>query len=396
MPRAFWLIFIGHLINTTGSSFLWPLNTIYLHEYLGKSLSVAGFVLMLNAGASVVGNLLGGYLFDKIGGFKAIISGAGITLIALVILTFSHGWPSYPILLVFIGLGSGIVNPSIYAMAGVAWKEGGRRAFNAMYVAANIGVAIGSAMGGFIASISFNLIFISNLTLYIVFFFIAYFYYRHISDEAVSATSAIKIHSPNNKDYSPNMRALLIVSIGYALCWVGYVQWQTTIATYTQDLKISLEQYSLLWTVNGALIVLAQPLLAVFVNKFAKTVKVQMVTGIFIFILSFGVVFLSSKFTGFLAAMIILTCGEMLVWPAIPTIADMLAPKGKQGFYQGIVNSAATGGRMIGPMLGGILVDQYGIHLLMIILVFFFIIAIGTSLFYDKGLQEEKQLTKIV
>lgn len=396
MPRAFWLIFIGHLINTTGSSFLWPLNTIYLHEYLGKSLSVAGFVLMLNAGASVVGNLLGGYLFDKIGGFKAIISGAGITLVALILLTFSHGWPSYPILLIFIGLGSGIVNPSIYAMAGVAWKEGGRRAFNAMYVAANIGVAIGSAMGGFIASISFNLIFVSNLILYIVFFIMAYFYYRHISDEAVSATSAIKIHSSNNKHYSPNMRALLIVSIGYALCWVGYVQWQTTIATYTQDLNISLEQYSLLWTVNGALIVLAQPLLAFFVNKFAKTIKLQMVTGIFIFILSFGVVFLSSNFTGFLAAMIILTCGEMLVWPAIPTIADMLAPKGKQGFYQGIVNSAATGGRMIGPMLGGILVDQYGIHLLIIILVFFFIISIGTSLFYDKGLHGEKQLTKIV
>ena len=110
MPRPFWFIFIGHLINTTGGSFLWPLNTIYLHDYLGKSLSLAGFVLMLNAAASVIGNLLGGYLFDKIGGFKAIITGAGITLAALIALTFSHGWPSYAILLVFIGLGSGVVN----------------------------------------------------------------------------------------------------------------------------------------------------------------------------------------------------------------------------------------------------------------------------------------------
>lgn len=197
MPRPFWFIFIGHLINTTGGSFLWPLNTIYLHDYLGKSLSLAGFVLMLNAAASVIGNLLGGYLFDKIGGFKAIITGAGITLAALIALTFSHGWPSYAILLVFIGLGSGVVNPSIYALAGAAWKDGGRKAFNAMYVAANIGVAIGSAMGGFIASISFDLIFISNMVLYLIFFIIAFMSYRNISDEAVSGISSIKIQGEN-------------------------------------------------------------------------------------------------------------------------------------------------------------------------------------------------------
>ena len=42
-----------------GSFVLWPLNTIYINEHLGKSLSVAGVVLMLNSAASVVGNLLG-------------------------------------------------------------------------------------------------------------------------------------------------------------------------------------------------------------------------------------------------------------------------------------------------------------------------------------------------
>ncbi|MGQ0518870.1 hypothetical protein ACT453_57775, partial [Bacillus sp. D-CC] len=33
--------------NVTGASFLWPFNTIYLHDHLGKSLSVAGMVLLL-------------------------------------------------------------------------------------------------------------------------------------------------------------------------------------------------------------------------------------------------------------------------------------------------------------------------------------------------------------
>ena len=82
MPKKVWLLMIGMFINVMGNSFLWPLNTIYMHDYLGKSLSVAGLVLMANAAAGVVGNLLGGYLFDRIGGFKSIMAGITISILA--------------------------------------------------------------------------------------------------------------------------------------------------------------------------------------------------------------------------------------------------------------------------------------------------------------------------
>jgi MFS family permease len=72
-----------------------------------------------------------------------------------------------------------------------------------------------------------------------------------------------------------------------------------------------------------------------------------------------------------------------------------LAPKGKEGFYQGIINSAATAGRMIGPILGGILVDQFGMSILIIILFFLYITSIFTTIFYDKGLDKKFQ-TKVV
>lgn len=88
MPRALKILIIGMFINVTGASFLWPLNTIYIHNHLGKSLTVAGLVLMLNSGASVAGNLCGGFLFDKIGGFKSIMLGIAITLASLMGLVF--------------------------------------------------------------------------------------------------------------------------------------------------------------------------------------------------------------------------------------------------------------------------------------------------------------------
>ncbi|MBH9968274.1 MDR family MFS transporter [[Bacillus] enclensis] len=387
MPRSLWLLVIGMMVNVTGSSFLWPLNTIYLHDHLGKSLSAAGLVLMVNAGASVIGNLIGGSLFDKLGGYRSILLGISITLAALAGMNIWQGWPYYVVFLTAVGFGSGIVFPSMYAMAGSVWPEGGRKAFNSVYVAQNIGVAVGAALGGFVASFSFSYIFLANLLMYILFFLIAVFGYRDISAGSGSHTSVL-----NEKKVIRNkskLTALLIICAAYLLCWVGYVQWQSTIATYTQEINISLKQYSLLWTINGALIVLAQPILSKAIKRFEDNLRLQIMIGIIIFMVSFGVASVSDTFEWFAISMVILTIGEMLIWPAVPTIANTLAPKGREGFYQGIVNSTATGGRMIGPFLGGVLVDLFSMQVLFMSLIGFLFAALVLASLYDRPLKKE-------
>ncbi|MBT2735967.1 MFS transporter [Bacillus sp. ISL-7] len=385
MPRALWLLIIGMIVNVTGSSFLWPLNTIYIHDHLGKSLSVAGIVLMLNSAASVIGNLYGGSLFDKIGGYKSIILGISITLAALVGLTFWHGWLAYIVFQIIIGFGTGIIFPSMYAMAGSVWKEGGRKAFNAIYVAQNLGVALGASLGGIVAAHSFQLIFLANTVMYVLFLLIAVFGYKGILvDSGKQGTIDINVPTVTNRK---NLYALLILCTGYLLCWVAYVQWPTTIASYTQEIHISLTQYSLLWSINGALIVVGQPLLNSVLKHLTASLKLQMIIGIGIFIVSFLVAGKATVFSGFLVGMIILTIGEMFIWPAVPTVAFDLAPKGREGFYQGIVNSTATGGRMVGPLMGGMIVDMYNMSALFIVLIVLFLIAIITTLLYDRSLK---------
>ncbi|WP_340639678.1 MFS transporter [Bacillus atrophaeus] len=383
MPRALKILVIGMFMNVTGASFLWPLNTIYIHNHLGKSLTVAGLVLMLNSGASVVGNLCGGVLFDKIGGYKTIMLGIVITLVSLLGLIFFHQWPYYIWLLTIVGFGSGVVFPASYAMAGSIWPEGGRKAFNAIYVAQNAGVAVGSALGGAVAAFSFTYVFMANAMLYAVFFFIVYFGFRNIQSKQAAQTSILDFEPVSSR---VSFTALMILSSGYVLGWVAYSQWSTTIASHTQSIGMSLSLYSVLWTVNGILIVLGQPLVGFLVKKWAESLKAQMVIGFVIFIMSYGILLAAKQFHMFLAAMIILTIGEMLVWPAVPTIANKLAPKGKEGFYQGFVNSAATGGRMIGPLFGGVLVDKYGIHVLVIALMVLLLASIVTTVIYDRRL----------
>lgn len=373
-------------INTMGNSFLWPLHTIYMHDYLGQSLPMAGFVLMINAGTGVIGNLLGGYLFDRIGGFKSIMLGIIVSMIALVLLTIWHGWPEYIWFVAILGFSGGIIFPSMYAMVGSVWPEGGRKAFNAIYLAQNVGVAIGPAVAGLVAENNINNIFLANLLTYVLFLAIAWIYYRNIVIS--SSRHQSMLNDQNGIKQKAPFYAMMIVTIGYMLTWIVYVQWTSTISTHVLDLGISLKQYSLLWTINGALIIAAQPLLKPIISRLEHKIKAQLIIGIVIFMGSFVVVAFAESYAMFITAMVILTIGEMFVWPAVPTLANQLAPQGREGFYQGIVNSMATIGRMIGPFIGGILVEAHGTPMMILILTSLMVFSIITSLLYDLPLKK--------
>lgn len=388
MPKVVWFLIVGMFVNTMGNSFLWPLHTIYINKHLGQTLTMAGFVLMINAGTGVIGNLLGGYLFDRIGGYRTIMSGIILSMVSLLLLTFWHGWPEYIWFVALLGFSGGIIFPSMYALVGSVWPEGGRKAFNAIYLAQNLGVAIGPAVAGLVADHNINNIFLANLLAYVLFLIIAAVYYRKMS-VAPNVNASVLKSDKKIKQKAP-FYAMLIVSIGYMLTWIAYVQWTSTISTHVLDLGITLKQYSLLWTINGVLILAAQPLIKPIISRLESRIKTQMIVGIVIFMGSFVVVSYAEDYSMFIVAMVILTLGEIFIWPAVPTLAGQLAPKGREGFYQGIVNSMATIGRMIGPFAGGILVDVYGIQAMFFVFILLIGLAIIPTLLYDRPLKKEE------
>ncbi|EGQ2919061.1 MFS transporter [Staphylococcus pseudintermedius] len=382
MPKEIWWLVIGMAINITGASFLWPLNTIYMNEELDKSLSTAGLVLMVNSFGMIVGNLLGGTLFDKLGGYRTIMLGTIVSLCATILLNFFHGWPWYAIWLIMLGFGGGMIIPAIYAMAGAVWPQGGRQTFNAIYLAQNIGVALGAALGGFVAELSFNYIFMANLAMYVIFFFIALFQFNMDYQATVKHQETLEnvAHIQNKKHFT----ALILLCVMFALCWIAYVQWQTTIASFTQSIGISMSQYSLLWTVNGVLILVGQPLILPIIHLIKGQLKKQLYFGLVVFILSFFMTSFATSFSIFVVGMVIMTFAEMFVWPAVPTIANNLAPKGREGVYQGIVNSASTVGKAFGPLVGGILVDVFNMQIMFLSMIGLLVIAMAFLTIYDR------------
>lgn len=382
MPKSVWWLVIGMALNITGSSFLWPLNTIYMNEELNKSLTVAGLVLLINSMGMVAGNLLGGTLFDKLGGYKTILLGTAICLFSTTLLNLFHGWPWYAVWLVLLGFGGGLIIPAIYAMAGAVWPNGGRQTFNAIYLAQNIGVALGAALGGFVAELSFNYIFIANLCMYILFAIVAIFNFNINLEVKVKPNDSLTLFAKENR---PQLLSLLLICAMFSICWIAYIQWESTIASFTQQINISMGQYSLLWTVNGILILVAQPLISPIIRLLKGNLKYQMYIGIAIFILSFFVTSFAQQFSIFMIGMVILSLGEMFVWPAVPAIAHKLAPTGKEGAYQGYVNSASTIGKAIGPVFGGVIVDTFNMQIMFLAMMALLFIALGFVYLFGKA-----------
>jgi predicted MFS family arabinose efflux permease len=243
-------------------------------------------------------------------------------------------------------------------------------------------VAVGTALGGIVAQFSFRYVFWVNGLTYLIFILIVWFALEEpaqVYDATEKKGAALK--PITGVRHTQGFYSLLILCLGFMFCWVTYIQWQTSISNYMHQLGFPLSAYSALWTINGLLILIGQPLIQWFMARLNGSVKWQLISGVIFFMLTFALLSHSQSYGGFLAGMVIMTIGEILIFPAVPAIADHLSPLDKRGMYQGLVNGSANVGRTIGPLLGGLLYDGFGSLVLLYSCIFicgFALICFGT------------------
>lgn len=148
------------------------------------------------------------------------------------------------------------------------------------------------------------------------------------------------------------------------LTWVSYSQWSSNISAHLTSLGIPVSKYSLLWTINAIVIVVFLPLINHLAENKAWFKKVQIPLGVIFFIIAFASLIGAREYLVFALGMIVLTLGEMLVYPGIPALVSERTPKSEAGRYQSLLSMAATFARAIGPLLGGMLVEQSSYNIL--------------------------------
>ncbi|WP_258112855.1 MFS transporter [Alicyclobacillus sp. SP_1] len=374
IPAVLWMLALASLINVGGLSLLWPVNSIYIHVRLLQSMSTVGWVLMVYSGSGFVGSLIGGWLYDRVGPTWTLAGSSVLAAAVIVIPALDTSFVVYIGVMATFGLFCAIPFPVLNAIASHAWPEGGRRAFNFLYVSNNIGVAIGTAIGGLVAAASFQAVFFGICIGYLVFVGLTLTLFRRPFLQAYragrqqrSATTDSVLHIGDDGDVQNELHApipwgaVLLVLMGFLCAWSVYVQWQSTLSVDMQALRYPLAAYSILWTMNGALIFLGQPIITWVVRRL-PVLTLHMLVGVCLYVFAFGLLLVSHAYIAFVAAMILTTFGEMFAWPSVPAAVSNLAPPSKAGLLQGLVGGAATLGRMIGPLYGGYLYDAGGIH----------------------------------
>ncbi|WP_407888992.1 MDR family MFS transporter [Levilactobacillus sp. N40-8-2] len=338
------------LLLNAAAACMWPLTTVYMHNELHQTLTLAGIALLGMSLCMILGNWLGGWLFDNWSPFKSAILGTLCSFIPMLVLIFFHGWPIFGIMLLFIGLGDGVVMTVVNSFAANVTTISSRRVFNYLYIGMNLGVVVGTLMVGYLMDHGVQLVFIAASICYTVLLLIIF------ADFRMKITTTTQ-HHQQTAAKPAQLNLIWLIAVMVFCLYTSYTLWESVISVHMTNLGISFEHYSLLWTLNGLMIVFGQPI----ANRLGGYFKMssQIAAGSLIFILSFLILVFAKTYAMFVLTMVVLTIGEMIGFPGIPAWIDKLAGANDKGKFQGIYNMAISFGRAIGPLYGGLLIE-YG------------------------------------
>ena len=345
---------LASLLNNTGAAFLWPLTTMYMHNYLHESLTTAGVVMLLMSICMMVGNYLGGWLFDHWDQYQTAILGVTISTVAIFTLIFAHGWPWFAILMMLNSLGDGINMTIVNSYGSLVSDHSSRYVFNYIYMAFNVGVVIGTLAVGVLLPISVVLVF----TVATVFYFLL----------ALVVVFALKVRVPlppktprsreklASRSHQQALVLIWLILLNFVTIHLSYSLWESVMAVHMTNMGIPFYAYSLLWTLNGVLIIVGQPL----VNKLSPYVCLssQIMVGILIFASSFILLIFARNLWAFVLDFVLLTIGEMASFAGLPAWIAQLTTVNEAGHYQGLLNIMMSIGRAIGPLYGGFVIDH--------------------------------------
>ena len=344
-------VIVYSLVLNAGAAFMWPLVTVYLHNYLHKTLTLAGLTLLAMSCFMMLGNYLGGYLFDHWSPYKTTIISALISTSAIVTLIFFHGWPIFSIMLLFVGFGDGACMTLLNSYAASIKTRSTRSIFNVLYIGQNFGIVIGTLMVGFLLKHGVTLVFIATSVFYAALMIITIIEFN-VKVDRRAPSKPVTPGAP----VETNVGGMILSICGVVLAvYLAYALWESVIPVHMTNLHIPFENYSLLWTLNGLMIVIGQP----FVNRIGTHFKLstQTYVGVFIFAASFIWLIFARDYSAFVMVMVVTTIGEMIGFPGIPAWIDSLSTPQQRGKFQGLYNLFMSCGRAVGPLIGGIVLD---------------------------------------
>lgn len=358
-PRQFWLMFFGMMISTVGSSMIWPFLLVYVSGKLKLPLAPLAGLMTLSSVMGLISSFIAGPIIDRAGRKWAMVFSLLTNAIGYLLMSQASTLPQFALLMAMNGTVNPIFRVSADAMmADLIPPEKRVDGYSLMRMSNNLGISIGPAIGGFIASSSYTIAFIlaaAGMTFYsLLMAVLGRETLPQRSSGILPRREAFGGYGQVLKDrgFMSFVTIFTLVQMCAALIWV-------LLAVYTKtNFGVPENQYGLIPTTNALMVVFLQFAVTLVTRRF-PTLPVMGVGALFYAAATLSIAF-GQGFWAFWASMVVMTIGELILMPTSSTYAANLAPADKRGRYMslyGLTWGVASG---TGPILGGFLNDNLG------------------------------------
>lgn len=378
LSRRIWLLSIVMLINRSGTMVL-AFMTLYC-KHLGYTTKQGGFVVAIYGVGSVTGAFLGGKITDKFGFYYTQFTSLFCGGILFITLGQMRSYEAICVCTFFLSMVNESFRPANAAsIAHYSTAKNRTQSFSLVRLAINIGWGIGVAVGGFLASINYHLLFwtdgITSMAASLSLLFIL----PKVSLTQQKETTHNK--KTGNKSVSPYkdkaFLKFLMLTVLFATC---FFQVFTTVPIYFKE-GLHLDEFRIgtVMALNGVLIAVVEMVL-VFTLEGKRPYLLLMCYGSIIMGVAYLLLnmhFMSGLIIA-ISSMFVLTFAEMIGMPFMNSYYISMSSDANRGQYAGMYTMSWSLAQVIGSSCGAIIAFSFGFfNLWLVVGIICFITATG-------------------
>jgi MFS family permease len=359
-PTKFWVLVAAMFVDKIGGTLIFPFFALYITQKFDVGMTQAGILIGVFSFSGMIGNVLGGALTDRFGRRVMVLFGLVFSALSSVTMGLVNELYVFYILAVIVGLLSDIAGPAWQAMiADILPEEQRADGFGVMRVVGNMAWIVGPTIGGLMAARSYLLLFVMDAVTSLI---TAAIIYRRIPE---TMPESVKEKEPESmletligyrKVFADKLYiSYILVSM---LMLVVYIQLYNTLSVYLRDVHgVSPQGYGFLLTMSAVTVILFQFWVTRRVKKYPP--MLMMALGSAFYMVGYSMFGFVAAYMLFIAAVVLITVGEMIVMPVGQALAANFAPEDMRGRYLALFSLAWSLPATFGPTAAGLVLDNY-------------------------------------
>jgi len=358
-PRAFWTYNLIVFIDRLGGFMLYPFFALYLTQRYDIGMSTVGILFAIFSLSGFAGSALGGAVTDRMGRRGVIIASLLLSSLSALGMGFAPTLAVFIAVSVIVGTLSSIGGPAHEAVvADLLPPEKRAEGYGIIRVIFNLAVIIAPPIAGLLITHSYLTLFIVDAIISLLAAGIVFFALPETKPQAHpdAVPETMKQTFAGYARVFKDTQFVLFVGVTVMMTLV-YMNMNTTLGVFLRDYKGLPEiSYGSLLSINAIIVVALQFWVTRKLEKFKPLT--MMAVGTFLYAIGFAMYGIVSGMSLFIAAMVVITIGEMVVAPFQQSLVASFAPEDMRGRYMAV--SGLTWGLafMIGPYFAGLILDS--------------------------------------